>query len=288
MTPSFTKISGEQDLISSALRTPNRLQAPGLSAKMKGIEERRMSMDLSGRTALITGAGQGIGRACAEIFAERGAYVVLLDKNKKTLPEVADRLAGKGAGVTARIVDLTRTEALRVLIEGIKKETPIDILVNNAGFDRPGVTSKTGTRDFNAVMGIHVLVPFLLTRMLLPDMRNAKWGRIINISSIYGLLGAKGEVAYATAKAAIVGLTKTTAREGGPDGVTVNAIAPGLIRTPPIIAMPDKYKAPILAETLLGRIGEPEDIARVAAFLASEDAAFITGAVIPVSGGWNI
>jgi 3-oxoacyl-[acyl-carrier protein] reductase len=245
-------------------------------------------MNLSGRTALITGAGQGIGQACAEIFAERGARVVLLDKNEITLPKVADRLVESGAKVTARIIDLTHAEALRELVEEIKKETPIDILVNNAGFDRPGVTAKTDIGDFNAVMGIHVLVPFLLTKMLLPDMRAAKWGRIINISSVYGLLGAKGEVAYATAKAGIVGLTKTTAREGGPDGVTVNAIAPGLIRTPPIIAMPDKYKAPILAETLLGRIGEPEDIARAAAFLASNDAAFITGAVIPVSGGWNI
>ena len=119
-------------------------------------------------------------------------------------------------------------------------------------------------------------------------MRAAKWGRIINISSIYGLLGAKGEAAYATAKAAVVGLTKTTAREGGPDGVTVNAVVPGLIRTPPIIAMPERYTAPILSETLLGRIGEPRDVAGVIAFLASEDASFITGAAIPVSGGWNI
>ncbi len=245
-------------------------------------------MNLSGRTALITGAGQGIGRACAEVFSARGAHVVLLDKNRTTLPKVAAGLKDAGARVTARIIDLTRTEALHRLIEEIRKEVHIDILVNNAGFDRPGVTARTDTRDFNAVMGIHVVVPFFLTKLLLPHMRSAGWGRIINISSIYGLLGAKGEVAYATAKAAVVGLTKTTAREGGPDGVTVNAIAPGLIRTPPIIAMPDKYKAPILAETLVGRIGEPEDIARVAAFLASDDAAFITGALIPVSGGWAI
>ncbi len=245
-------------------------------------------MTFSGRTALITGAGQGIGRACAEIFAKKGATLVLLDKNRKTLPEVAKRIAGDGGKVTARIIDLTRTEPLRRLLEEITMETHIDILVNNAGFDRPGITAKTDTKDFNAVMGIHVLVPFFLTKTLLPGMRAQKWGRIINISSIYGLLGAKGEAAYATAKAAVVGLTKTTAREGGPDGVTVNAVVPGLIRTPPIIAMSDKYKAPILSETLLGRIGEPRDVAAVIAFLASEDASFITGAAIPVSGGWNI
>ena len=245
-------------------------------------------MNLSGRTALITGAGQGIGRACAEVFAERGAKVVLLDKNAETLPKVAEHIAAGGASVTARIIDLTDMERLHALIEEVKRDARIDILVNNAGFDRPGVTAKTDARDLNDVMTIHVFVPFTLIRLLLPDMRAAKWGRIINISSVYGLLGAKGEAAYATAKAAVIGLTKTAAREGGPDGVTINAVAPGLIRTPPIIAMPDKYKAPILAETLVGRIGEPEDVARVIAFLASDDAAFITGATIPVSGGWNI
>lgn len=245
-------------------------------------------MNLAGRTALITGAGQGIGRACAEVFAERGARVVLLDKNTETLPRVAEHIAATGASVMAKIIDLTHTESLHALIEEVRRDTRIDILVNNAGFDRPGVTAKIDTHDFNEVMAIHVLVPFSLTKMLLPDMRAAKWGRIINISSIYGLLGAKGEAAYATAKAAVVGLTKTAAREGGPDGVTVNAVVPGLIRTPPIMAMPDKYKAPIIAETLVGRIGEPEDVARVIAFLASEDASFITGAAIPVSGGWNI
>lgn len=245
-------------------------------------------MNLSGRTALITGAGQGIGRAAAELFAERGANVVLLDKNVNTLPKVAEHIASTGASVISRIIDLTHTEALQSLIEEVRQETRVDILVNNAGFDRPGVTSKIDTHGFNEVMAIHVLVPFLLTKMLLPDMRAAKWGRIINISSIYGLLGAKGEAAYATAKAAVVGLTKTAAREGGPDGVTVNAVVPGLIRTPPIMAMPDKYKAPIIAETLVGRIGEPRDVAGVIAFLASDDASFITGASIPVSGGWNI
>jgi len=135
----------------------------------------------------------------------------------------------------ARIIDLTHAESLHALIEEVRRDTRIDILVNNAGFDRPGVTAKIDTPDFNEVMAIHVLVPFSLIKMLLPDMRAAKWGRIINISSIYGLLGAKGEAAYATAKAAVVGLTKTVAREGGPDGVTVNAVVPGLIRHPPMI-----------------------------------------------------
>ena len=165
---------------------------------------------------------------------------------------------------------------------------PVDILVNNAGFDRPGTTARVDRRGFGEVLGIHVLVPFLLIKLLLPGMRSAGWGRIINISSIYGLSGAKGEAAYCTAKAAVIGLTKSVAREAGRDGVTVNAIVPGLIRTPPMERMPGKYTAPIIADTLLGRMGEPEEVARTAAFLASGDSSFITGATITVSGGWGI
>ena len=245
-------------------------------------------MDFTGRTALITGAGQGIGRACAEVFARRGAELVLLDKNRKTLPAVARALRQEGRSVTAHIINLTRTTSLEALVDRIKKERPIDILVNNAGFDKPGVTAKTHRHSFNAVLGIHVGVPFMLIKWLLPEMRARKWGRIINISSVYGLSGAKGEVAYSTAKAGIVGLTKTAAREGGPDGVTVNAVVPGLIRTPTIEKMPEKYKLPIIQHTLLGRIGEAEEVARVIAFLASDDASYITGSSITVSGGWGI
>ncbi|HVN24744.1 MAG TPA: SDR family NAD(P)-dependent oxidoreductase [Syntrophorhabdales bacterium] len=245
-------------------------------------------MDFTGRTALITGAGQGIGKACAEVFASRGSSLVLLDKNKNTLPHVAKALRAEGCGVIAHVIDLTHTRRLETLIEHIKKETAVDILVNNAGFDKPGVTSKTHRNRFNAVLGIHVGVPFMLIKLLLPDMRARKWGRIINISSVYGLSGAKGEVAYSTAKAGIVGLTKTAAREGGPDGVTVNAVVPGLIRTPTIEKMPEKYKIPILEQTLLGRIGEAEEVARTIAFLASDDASYITGTTITVSGGWGI
>jgi 3-oxoacyl-[acyl-carrier protein] reductase len=245
-------------------------------------------MNLSGRTALVTGAGQGIGRACAEVFAERGTGLVLLDKNRQTLPRIADAIASRGVKVIAGVIDLTHTGPLQKLIEDIQKEVGIDILVNNAGFDRPGVSAKIGEGDFNDVLSIHLGVPFFLAKILLPDMRARKWGRIINISSIYGTSGAKGEVAYCAAKAGVLGLTKTLARECGKDGVTVNTVVPGLIRTPPMIKLPDKYKEPIIAETLLGRMGEPEEIARVVAFLASDDASFITGSEIKVSGGWGV
>lgn len=244
-------------------------------------------MLLHGKRALITGAGQGIGKACAQVFAERGAQLVLIDKNRKTLPQVTNDLKSKGHIVEHYIFDLMHTNKLELLISQIMKEGPIDILVNNAGFDRPGIVAKTDKRRFIEVLTIHVIVPFLLIKMVFPEMRMKKWGRIINISSVYGLEGAKGEVAYSTAKAAIIGLTKTVAREGGQDGITVNAIVPGLIRTPPILKMPDKYKIPIISRTLLGRMGEPEEVAKVAAFLASDDASFITGTTIVVSGGWG-
>lgn len=244
--------------------------------------------DLAGRTALITGAGQGIGKACAHVFGERGANLILMDKNRRTLPGVEAELKAKGYNVQAHIIDLTYSKRLTNLMAEIRNESHANILVNNAGFDRPGVTRRIDMGDFNAVLGIHLGVPFLLIQLLLPGMREGRWGRIINISSVYGTSGAKGEAAYCVAKAGVIGLTKTVAREAGADGVTVNAIVPGLIRTPPMEKLPDKYKEPIIEQTLLGRMGEPEEVARVAAFLASDDASFVTGTTITVSGGWGI
>ena len=246
-------------------------------------------MELSGHLALITGAGQGIGRACAEVFALKGADLILLDKNPTALSEVADQTSRSGRQVFARTMDLTDISALKKAVKEVKSKGRIDILVNNAGFDRPGTVTKIDTGDFLEVLGIHLVVPFTLIQLLLPDMRKAGWGRIINVSSIYGQIGAKGEVAYSTAKAGVIGLTKSVAKEAGSDGVTVNVVLPGMTRTPTIEKfMADQYKQPILDNTALGRMGEAEEIASVIAFLASDEASYITGAPIPVSGGWGI
>ena len=246
-------------------------------------------MDLSGHLALITGAGQGIGRACADVFALKGADLILFDKNPETLSEAAARITRLGRQVVTRALDLTDVEALQQSVKEVKRKGRIDILVNNAGFDRPGTIAKINTNDFLDVLGIHLVVPFVLIQLLLPDMRKAGWGRIINVSSIYALIGAKAEVAYSTAKAGVIGLTKAVAKEAGSDGVTVNAVLPGLTRTPTIETfMADKYKQPIIENTTLGRIGEAEEIASVIAFLASDEASYITAAQIPVSGGWGI
>lgn len=245
-------------------------------------------MVLQGKVALITGAAQGIGKACAHVFAEKGAKLILIDKKKEELKEVSKELRSLGHDVLDFNFDLTRTGRIEGLISKIKERTHIDILINNAGFDRPGTLQKTELKGFIEVLTIHVLVPFLLMKLTVPDMVKRGWGRVINVSSVYGLLGAKGEIAYSTAKAAIIGLTKSVAREVGQYGVTVNVIAPGIIRTPPIINMPEKYKDMILTQTPLGRMGEPEEVAKLAAFLASDDASYITGTTILVSGGYAI
>jgi NAD(P)-dependent dehydrogenase (short-subunit alcohol dehydrogenase family) len=246
-------------------------------------------MRLQGHTALITGAGQGIGRACSEVFSERGADLVLLDKNPETLHAVADRAAKRGGKAIALAADLTDLEELREKLDRVCRDVPIDILVNNAGFDRPGTSARLELAGFEEVIGIHLTAPLFLMKFFLPAMRARRWGRIINVSSIYGLIGGKGEVAYSTAKAGLIGLTKSVAREAGADGVTVNAVLPGLTRTPPIEnVMAEKFKQAILQETPLGRMAEAEEVARVIAFLASEDASYITAAAIPVSGGWGM
>ena len=246
-------------------------------------------MSLDGHIVLITGAGQGIGRACAVTFASKGANLVLLDKNPETLSKVAHEVGEMGRKVMSDVLDLTNLERLQEVARKARKIGLIDILVNNAGFDRPGTTAKIEKKGFEEVLSIHVTVPLTLIQMFLPGMRAAGWGRIINVSSVYGITGGKGEVAYSTAKAGIIGLTKSVAKECGQDGVTVNAVLPGLTRTPTIeTSMAERYKMTIIANTPLGRMAEPEEVANVIAFLASDEASFITGIALPVSGGWAV
>jgi NAD(P)-dependent dehydrogenase (short-subunit alcohol dehydrogenase family) len=246
-------------------------------------------VNLSGHRVLITGAGQGIGRACAEVFAARGAELVLLDRNEKTLSAVHDSLVKSGVKTIAVKADLTDEGELSAGLDFIDAHAgPIDILVNNAGFDHPATVPKIQKIDFESVLKVHLVAPMILIQHLLPPMKAAGWGRIVNVGSIWGLIGAKGEVAYSTAKAGVIGLTKSVAREAAPYGVTVNAILPGLTRTPTIEMIPEQFKEKIIRETPLGRMAEPEEVARVAAFLASDEASFITAAAIPVSGGWGV
>jgi 3-oxoacyl-[acyl-carrier protein] reductase len=211
-----------------------------------------------------------------------------MERNAVTLGEVAESLSDKGVNITTIPIDLTDLEEIRKEISRLEGKKSVDILVNNVGFDRPGTIGRIDTDDFQAVVNIHLTVPFLLIKLLLPGMSKAGWGRIVNVSSVYGVSGGKGEVAYSAVKAGVIGLTKSVSKEAGRFGVTVNAVVPGLTLTPTIEhAMADKYKEKIIQDTPLNRAGQPHEIATVIAFLASDDASFVSGDAIPVSGGWD-
>ncbi len=196
-------------------------------------------------------------------------------------------MGGRGLDLVADVSDAQAvTEQVRTLLEDSGR---IDVLINNAGFDRPGGFLKIGLDDFRAVWEVHLLGAINCCRACGPLMIERGDGRIVNVSSIYGKVGSKGESAYSSAKAGLIGLTKSLAREWGAKGVRVNAVLPGLTNTPAIRNLMNlKIKETIVAETPLGRAADPSEIAAAIAFLASDDASFVTGATLEVTGGWNL
>ena len=245
-------------------------------------------MRLLNRVALITGAGQGIGRAIAIKCAKEGASVFLAEWNRETGEKTAEEIKDVGGEAHCFSVDVANPEQVAAMIGEVKaKAGKLDILINNAGFDRPAGILKITIEDWDAVLGVHLKGTMITSRAATPLMREQNYGRIVNISSVYAKSGGKGELAYSAAKAGIIGFTKSLAKEVGKYNITVNAILPGLTETPTIQQfMAPKYKDLIIAETPLGRMAQPEEIAAPVAFLASEEASFITGACLEVSGGW--
>jgi NAD(P)-dependent dehydrogenase (short-subunit alcohol dehydrogenase family) len=246
--------------------------------------------NFSEKVVLVTGAGQGIGSATACRFAEEGALVGILDLNKKTadqtLHEIETR-GGKGITLVADVADPVQVQ--EVVNQLASERGKIDILVNNAGFDRPGGFLKLVPNDFSDVFGVHLFGAIHCSKACIPFMLKTGRGAIVNVSSIYGKSGSKGESAYSTAKAGLIGLTKSLAKEFGSKGIRVNVVLPGLTNTPTIRDfMQDKFKEAIISETPLGRAAEASEIASAIRFLASDEAAFITGATLDVSGGWNM
>jgi NAD(P)-dependent dehydrogenase (short-subunit alcohol dehydrogenase family) len=242
------------------------------------------------KVALVTGAGQGIGRAVAERLASEGCVVGVLDQNAVTAQETALSISATGGKALALVGDVRNpqntVENVCLLRYAYGR---IDILVNNAGFDRPGAFLKLEPNDIPDVFAVHVTGAVNCCRECGEIMVGQGEGNIVNVSSIYGKVGAKGESAYSTAKAALVGLTKSLAREWGPKGIRVNVVLPGLTITPTIEQfMSPKFKDAIIADTPLGRAADPAEIAAAIAFLASDEASFITGATLEVSGGWNM
>jgi NAD(P)-dependent dehydrogenase (short-subunit alcohol dehydrogenase family) len=242
------------------------------------------------KVALVTGAGQGIGRAVAERLASEGCVVGVFDRNAVTAHETALSISVTGDRALALVGDVRNTQSTAENVHILRDAYGrIDILVNNAGFDRPGAFLKLEPNDIPDVFAVHVTGSVNCCRECGEIMIGQGAGSIVNVSSIYGKVGAKGESAYSTAKAALVGLTKALAREWGPKGIRVNAVLPGLTITPTIEQfMSPKFKDAIIADTPLGRAADPAEIAAAIAFLASDEASFITGALLEVSGGWNM
>lgn len=244
-------------------------------------------MELAGKTALITGGGSGIGRATAICLAQSGAEVVVADINlgnaQATTREIQD-LGGKALAVGVDVADWSGVEAMAQ--EALNAFQKVDILVNNAGITgASALLVKSTKEDWDRVFAVHVGGTFHCTRHLLDQMIQRRNGRIISISSVAALTGQKGAVHYSAAKAAIIGFTKALAREVAPYGITVNAIAPGIIETPLHENISPKVIAKMLESSPIPRMGKPEEIGHLIAYLASDKASFITGQVISPNGG---
>ena len=245
---------------------------------------------LKDKNAIITGGIRGIGKAIAEVFCNRGANVFLCYKNNdEAALKAKDELERYGTRVEIMKADVKDYQQVTLVVEAaIKAFGKIDILVNNAGITKDKLIMRMTPEDFSEVIDVNLIGSFNFIRQIVPHMIKQKQGRIINISSIAGVRGNPGQANYSASKAGINGLTLSLAKEIGRRGITVNAIAPGYIETDMTGILTDDYKGKLLDAISLGRFGTPEDVAKLAAFLASEDAAYITGQIIGVDGGMMI
>ncbi|HZQ19753.1 MAG TPA: 3-oxoacyl-[acyl-carrier-protein] reductase [Terriglobales bacterium] len=262
-------------------------------------------MNLNGRVALVTGASQGIGRACALKLAKCGARVALVARNQQKLDEVAQDIAGTpragtsvppksetsdgvDAMISARIYscDISDENQIKSTFKSVISDFGrIDILVNNAGITRDQLVMRMKRADWDAVLNTNLTSAYLCTQQAIGSMLKQRWGRIINITSVFGQMGQAGQANYAASKAGLIGLTMAIAREVGSRSITCNAVAPGFIETAMTEALSDELKQSALKMIPLGRVGKAEEVASCVAFLASEEAAYVTGHVLNVNGG---
>ncbi|MBQ2813758.1 MAG: 3-oxoacyl-[Akkermansia sp.] len=245
---------------------------------------------LAGKTAVVTGAGRGIGQAIAQRFAAEGAKVILISRNPSSCGNAADAINAEYPGsCKAFPCDVADATAVEACVKEILTEYPtIDILVNNAGITKDGLLMRMKESDWDAVITTNLKSVFLFVKALQRTLMKSPAGRIINLSSIVGMTGNLGQANYAASKAGVIGFTKSMAQEIASRKVTVNAIAPGFISTDMTDAIPEKAKEAMLARIPLGDLGKPEDIANCALFLASDEARYITGQVLVCDGGMTM
>ena len=245
-------------------------------------------MPLAGRVARVTGAGSGIGEATARRFAAEGAIVVVNDVDGERARAVATAIQKDGGQALAVVANVTRRDEVETLVgRAVTEFGRLDVLINNAGINRDAMSHKMTEEQWDQVLAVNLKGTFLCAQAALPKMRERGWGRVINTSSI-GALGNIGQANYSASKAGVIGLTKTLALEYAKYGVTVNCVAPGAVLTPMLAGVPEQIREKITAQIPMGRIADPAEIAGVHAFLASEDAGFITGQVLFVDGGMSV
>jgi 3-oxoacyl-[acyl-carrier protein] reductase len=247
------------------------------------------SQRLAGKVSIITGAAQGIGLATALKFAREGAQVVICDVRQAAVDQAVAQCQALGAQALGRVVDVTQREMVDAMVQQVKDQWGrVDVLVNNAGITQDARLQKMTLEQFDRVIDVNLRGVFHCAQAVADTMVAQGSGVILNASSVVGIYGNFGQTNYAASKFGVIGFTKTWSRELGPKGVRVNAVAPGFVATPILSTIPDKVMHEMVERVPLKRLGQPEDIANVYAFLASDEAAYINGAVIEVSGGMTV
>ncbi len=238
------------------------------------------------RVSLITGASQGIGEAIARCFAQEGATVVLVDIQQEKLDEVARSITSDGGKALVHRADVSRLDQATDVVEAVLKETKkIDHLVNNAGITKDNLFLRMREEEWDAVISVNLKGVFNFSKAAIRAMVGARYGRIVNLASVVGVMGNAGQTNYSASKAGLIGFTKSLAREVAGRGITVNAVAPGYVATPMTAGLPEAVKTAFLGFIPLRRFGEPAEVAHAVKFLCSDEAAYITGQVIHVNGG---
>src|SRR6266705_511255 len=243
-------------------------------------------MSLSGRVALVTGASQGIGKACVLKLAERGATVAVVARNEEKLKELVSHISGTGGKSAAFPMDVADEEQIKNTCKTVIAEFgKIDILVNNAGITRDQLVMRMKRADWDAVINTNLTSAYLCVQQVIGSMLKQRWGRIINVTSIFGQMGQAGQANYAASKAGLIGLTMAMAREVASRNITCNAVAPGFIETGMTAVLSEEFKQTAVKMIPLGRVGTTEDVANAVSFLSSDEASYITGHVLNVNGG---